>query len=1217
MLIALVFCPVAMFPVAACAGAYEAARVEEPPVSSAAEIDYPPFSIVGDNGRADGFSVELLRAVVQAMGRHVTFRAGSWVEVKGWLEQGEIQALPLVGRTPERESVFDFTFPYMSLHGAIVVRAGSNDIRDLRDLRGRRVAVMKGDNAEEFLRREERGVEIHTTTTFEDGLRELSEGRYDAVVIQRLVALRLIEEGGLANLRIVNEPIDGFRQDFCFAVKEGDRETLALLNEGLALVMADGTYRRLHAKWFAALELPSHRRIVIGGDHNYPPYEYLDEDGRPAGYNVELTRAIAKEVGLDIEIRLGPWSQILRSLENGEIDALQGIFYSSERDEKFDFTQPHTVNHCVSVVRKGAGSAPSTVAELAGRQIVVQQGDIMHDFALRNGLEDQLTVVDAQEDALRELAEGRHDCALVSRMTALYSIEKHGWKNLTIAGLPLLSPEYCYGALKNQKALLAQFGEGLQLIQKTGEYRRIHKKWLGAYEDSPPSLTTILRYIALAVGPLLLILSVFFTWSWSLRKQVASRTAELREREAFIRTVLDNLPIGIAVNSVDPVVSFDYMNDNFPRFYRTTREAISDPDVFWNTVYEEPEFREEMRKRVLDDCTSGDPDRMCWVDVPITRKGENPVYITARNIPLPEKRLLISTVWDVTERKLAEQRIQHLNRVLRGIRDVNQLIVRERNRDELIREACRQLVENRGYTSALIVLTDENDRPVSWSGEGPGKALEPLSVMSEQGELPPCCDLAKPIQEVVLISDWETVCSRCPIAGESAKADSLCVRLVHDGVGFGYLAVTLGHGLGVDAEERSLLAEMASDLAYALRVLQMDEAWERSEHKRKSLEDQLLQAQKMEAVGRLAGGVAHDYNNMLGVIIGYAGLGLDRLDASDPLYSDLEEILKAAKRSTDITRQLLAFARKQTIAPVPLDLNQTVEGMLKMLRRLIGEDINLAWLPKEGLWQVKMDPAQIDQILANLCVNARDAIAGVGKVTIETAKVTFDEAYCADHAGFLPGEFVMLAVSDDGCGMDKGTLENIFEPFFTTKDVDQGTGLGLATVYGIVKQNNGFINVYSEIGKGTTIKIYLARHAGAVVETKPESSAEIPRGQGEIVLLVEDEISMLNLTTRILERLDYFVLAAETPGEAMRLAAEHAGEIHLLITDVIMPEMNGRDLANQLQSLYPELKTLFMSGYTANVIAHRGVLDEGVHFIQKPFSMKELAGKIRETRDLK
>ena len=378
----------------------------------------------------------------------------------------------------------------------------------------------------------------------------------------------------------------------------------------------------------------------------------------------------------------------------------------------------------------------------------------------------------------------------------------------------------------------------------------------------------------------------------------------------------------------------------------------------------------------------------------------------------------------------------------------------------------------------------------------------------------------------------------------------------------------------------------------------------------RSLEDQLRQAHKMESVGRLAGGVAHDYNNMLSVILGYTEMAMEKIELSDPLHDDLKQVLKAANRSAEITRQLLAFARKQTIVPRSLDLNRTVEGMLKMLRRLIGEDIDLAWLPAAGLWSVKMDPSQIDQILANLCVNARDAIVDVGKVTIETCKVTIDNAYCDDHPGFIPGDFVVLAVSDDGCGMDKEIFDKIFDPFFTTKGVGEGTGLGLSTVYGIVKQNNGFINVYSEVGKGTTFRIYLPRHEGEIRRSNVVESQTPLQGRGETVLVVEDDPAVMKVTTRMLKKLGYHVLTAETPSEAKNLAKEHAGTIDLIITDVVMPEMNGRDLASHLHTLYPSLKMLFMSGYTADVIAHRGMLGEGVNFIQKPFSMKILGEKV-------
>ncbi len=386
----------------------------------------------------------------------------------------------------------------------------------------------------------------------------------------------------------------------------------------------------------------------------------------------------------------------------------------------------------------------------------------------------------------------------------------------------------------------------------------------------------------------------------------------------------------------------------------------------------------------------------------------------------------------------------------------------------------------------------------------------------------------------------------------------------------------------------------------------------RFEVEQAKLQEQLQQARKMESIGRLAGGVAHDFNNMLGIILGYAEITLDQITQEHPFYDNLTEIRKAGERSAVLTRQLLAFARKQTVAPKVIDLNNAVAGMTDMLQRLIGEDIEMVWIPDEQVWPVKIDPGQIDQILANLCVNARDAIAGVGKVTIQTGKVVFDEDSSLDHRVFLPGEYVMLAVSDNGCGIDPEALPHLFEPFFTTKELGKGTGLGLATVYGVVKQNNGFINVYSEPGQGTTFKVYLPRHS-AKASPMPEKGTDWPRTRGhETVLLVEDEPAILEITTMILELEGYTVLAAGTPGEAIRLANEHHGNIDLLISDVVMPEMNGRDLAKNILSFYPHLRCLFMSGYTADVIARHGVLDEVVNFIEKPFSKGDLTVKVRE-----
>ncbi|WP_024335662.1 ATP-binding protein [Desulfotignum balticum] len=378
------------------------------------------------------------------------------------------------------------------------------------------------------------------------------------------------------------------------------------------------------------------------------------------------------------------------------------------------------------------------------------------------------------------------------------------------------------------------------------------------------------------------------------------------------------------------------------------------------------------------------------------------------------------------------------------------------------------------------------------------------------------------------------------------------------------------------------------------------------------LELQLLQTQKMESIGRLAGGIAHDFNNMLNVILGHADLALDKLDSAAPLYNHVQQIRNAATHSADITRQLLAFARKQTISPRVLDLNQTVEGMLTMLRRLLGEDIDLVWEPGDNTGAVQMDPSQIHQIMANLCVNARDAIKDVGHITIKTETKVFYEQEDSDLSGVIPGEFVRLRVTDDGCGMDQHTLDNLFDPFFTTKEVGKGTGLGLSTVYGIVKQNQGFIHVDSRPEKGATFDIFLPRYKDVVVTPKKESPENIPAGNGETILVVEDETAILELLETMLEQLKYTVLTETSPKAALDLAKTRHGKIHLLITDMVMPEMNGRDLARQMTALFPKIRLLFMSGYTDNIIAGQAGEIQQTSFIQKPFSMQDIAGKVHD-----
>lgn len=779
--------------------------------------------------------------------------------------------------------------------------------------------------------------------------------------------------------------------------------------------------------------------IHAAGDHNYPPYEFLDPNGQPAGFNIDIFRAVCEILNLKYEIHLGPWNHVRQQLENGEIDLITGMYFSPERDKKLDFSTPHIIVSQSLFVKKGSKIA--LLEDLSGKEVVVQKGDIMDDFIQSQGRSITVITVPDQVDALRLLSEGKHDCAILSKLQGLYLIHKYNFTSLEAVGSSLQQRDYCFAVREGDQKLLTQLNEGLSTLRTRGVYRQIHNKWFGVYEKDE-AWQNFLQFMLWAAIPISLLFVGIVAWNRMLKHNVAIATTALIRSENLYREFVALAVDGIVLGSPDGII------------------------IEANQVLCE------------------------WLQIPY---------------------------------------------------------------DQLIGKHISQLP----WSSAIL--------------------------------------------------------EKSPFRFDLLNSGQTITRV---------RALELKDGRQIYIEMRS---KKMPDGGYQSIFRDISERIKAEEDKER-LMSQLAQSQKMEAVGRLAGGIAHDFNNMLGVIIGYADMAMIDVEPGDPLHAELEGILKAARRSSDLTRQLLAFARKQTIVPQILDLKETIANMLTMLRRLMGEDIDLAWIPsKEKLWQVKMDPSQIDQILANLCVNARDAIKHMGKVTIEIENITISEAYCDLHAGFHPGEYVMLAVSDNGCGIDRECMVHLFEPFFTTKGVGQGTGLGLATVYGIVKQNSGFINVYSEVGHGTTFRIYIPKSDDPADHSRKEvgKSRSAIRGK-ERVLIVEDEPMLLELTHSMVERLGYRVVSASTPQEALQIAERETKQvkeedgreaIDLIITDVVMPEMNGRELAKRVVEISPHTRYLFMSGYTANVIAHHGILDKDLHFIQKPFSINELAAKIREILD--
>lgn len=790
-------------------------------------------------------------------------------------------------------------------------------------------------------------------------------------------------------------------------------------------------------------------------NENFPPYTFINKNGNPDGFSVDLAKAVTRAMGLDLTIQVNTREHAMDDLKSGIIDFLPMMSYSKDRDKLFDFSSPHTIAYDALFTLKSK-TVSLSLDRLQGLKIIVMKNDQAHDYLKRSGLihKNQLILCESLNDAMRLLASGEGDVALVPKLIGLTCIRN--LKLDDISNTPIVidaySRPFCFAVKEGNQNLLEKLSQGLSIIKETGEYRGIYDKWFGQLEPRGISFRDAFKYAASGILGFTIIGVILLLWSITLRRQVRARTNDLRleilnhqvtedslrRSESILRKVLDTLPVGV-----------------------------------W--------IADEKGKII-----SGNP--------------------------------AIQEIW-------------------KGALFVGP--------------------ERFGEYKGRWLKTGKRIKPEEW---GIAQAVERGESLFEEEIEIECFDGEKKI-----ILYWAA-----PIFGNNGKLE----RVI---------------SVNQDISERK-----------------------RAEAEQQKLYNMLAQAQKMESIGRLAGGVAHDFNNMLSIIMGYAEMALLSLPPSDPLRTNILQIISAGNRTKEVVRQLLAFARKQPIAPKILDLNIKIDDFLNMLRRLIGENIELQWKPSADLWPVKMDPSQIDQILTNLVVNARDAINGVGMVTIETANVVFDIGYCETHAGFKQGEYVLIAVSDNGCGMDKDTQANIFEPFYTTKGLGKGTGLGLATVYGVAKQNDGFVNVYSEIGQGTTFKIYIPRFYENEIESGHKKVAPNLQVGNETVMIVENEPLILKLGKAMLESLGYKVLTANSPHNALQLAEIHSNDIHLLMTDVVMPGMAGCDLARKIESFCPKIKNLFMSGYTANFMENCSVLDEDVHFIQKPFSLKDLSAKVRE-----
>ncbi|MGD9488786.1 MAG: transporter substrate-binding domain-containing protein [Calditrichaceae bacterium] len=901
--------------------------------------------------------------------------------------------------------------------------------------------------------------------------------------------------------------------------------------------------------------------IIAKGDHNYPPYEYLNDKNQPEGYNIDLIRAVADVMGLNLQLTLGPWSEVKSELEAGQIDMITGMYYTEDRDSLIDFSTPHIIVSHTVFVRKD--SPIEQLSDLKDKEVIVQNGDVMHEFAVKHKISRQLFTVNDHIDALRLLASGQYDAALLTKLAGQYLIHRYKLTNIEAVGPPINPVNYCFAVHDGNPILLAQLNEGLSILKATGKYDGIYQKWFGVYERET-FFKQLMKYSLYIITPLLAFVILVFYWFWLLKKRVAVKTEQLRkelseraraekalqESEEKYRILVENQ--SDLVVKVDKDGHFLFVSPSYCKVFGKTEEELLGKK-FIPLVHEDD--RESTIKAMQE---LYKPPHTIYVEQrAMTKDGWRWIGWVDSAILDKEGEVtgIVGVGRDITDRKNVENEMSMLGHAVKSISECVSITDKEDN----ILFVNDAFLKTYGYRQEELI----------------GK---PITIIRSPDD---SLAEARQILPDTLVGGWQ---------GE-------IINIRKDGT---KIPVYLSTSAIKDEHGKPFaLIGVARDIT-----------------ERKRLENQLHQSQKMEAIGQLAGGVAHDFNNLLTIIRGYCELLLLKVKDNDSIIKSITQIDDAARRAESLTQQLLALSRKQILQPKILDLNEMIIKTKNILTRLIPENIEVSTNLSHELLYIKSDPGQIEQVIMNLVLNARDAMPEGGRLTIETKLLSLDATNVQQYPGFKTGTYVSMLVSDTGHGMEKEIQPHIFEPFFTTKGKAKHSGLGLATVYGIVRQSDGHILLDSEAGNGTTFRVYFLKEDKAASNSSDNDKTSGNDLDGsETILVVEDEERVRQVICETLRARGYRVLESPDGDQALLVCKRHKEQIDLLLTDVVMPKMNGKELVEKLQPIRPDIRILYMSGYTDDAIVDQGKLNPDTEFIQKPFTPLALARKIRSVLD--
>ncbi len=930
----------------------------------------------------------------------------------------------------------------------------------------------------------------------------------------------------------------------------------------------------------------SKETLEVGSELDYPPFAIINKNGEADGFSVDLFKAVAKVMDLEVNFRVGPWHEVRTALEKGEIDALPLVSYSEEREKVFDFSSVHTSSSATVFIRKGDRSIASEEG-LKGRTIVVMQSDATHDYLIKHKFSDDLILVQTVADALRALAAGEGDLALVPRLTGLLTAKELELGNIETSGL-LISAYgrgFSFAVKEGNSQLQRQLNQGLAIVKATGKYDEIYDKWFGLVDPRGVAKETVYEYVLVTGAVLLVFLAIAGLWFWSLwreikhRKQVevqllkSKADAEVFHQESehhrlFLEAVLESTEDGIVACDNNGILTY---------FNRATREI--------HGIDQEQLPPEAWAKR-YDIYNPDGKSLMAKEDIPLFRAFEEKEVKNQEIIIAPK-----DSSWRYLE--VTGQAMFDSDGNKQGA------MVSMHNVTEH-REAIEQLKESEGRFRSIA----ENMPEVFWLGslEDPNN-FQILYV--------------NPAFEVVWQRKPEEVYQDPSIWNANIHPeDSARVQASFDLFRQGQRPFNEDFRIippdGVEKQIRitgSLIRGPTNKITHAAGIA-------RDITGLKRIERALRQSQKMDAVGQLTGGIAHDFNNILNIILGNVELLGLKISHKGELYKHIEAIELSAQRAADLTKKLLGFSRNEPENIAVTDVNLLLANIENLIIRSVTPQVETERHLADNLWLTEIDVQDLENALLNLIVNARDAMHGSGKLTFETRNCILDKAYCSKNLGFMPGEYVLIVVSDTGEGVASKDQERIFEPFFTTKSFGHGTGLGLAQVFGFVKRSKGYIKVYSEESVGTSFQIYLPRTIGEGKENgiAVKKAEQLPSGT-ETLLIVDDEEAILELAHESLQSLGYRIITSTGAKQALELL-DNEPTISLLFSDVVMPGgMNGYELANEVTAKRPAIKVLLTSGFTERTIAKNGLARFNAHLLNKPYSQFELAHQIRELLD--